>query len=282
MVVSSAPVAKGYFDDSQTNGEVWAIGGYVGSFYQWKAFQQLWPEVLAKHGVPYFHMREMQKPNGVYAKWYPEKEHRQEVASFMGDLAEAIKESNLAGFGCLVRLKDLERFNVEKSLKLEPYALAAYGCMVLVGKDYCGHTTELIFDHVEKVQKKLDTAQKYAESDSFNGAQGIFDQLAANGLPEQLTFKDVPALQAADFWVWELRKNHLRMNEWWSLEDRPQEWGDEQWKHMERWVADKYGSFEAATRKSAQALLSHPNFTCMIWHYQELCDAHQSRGGVWP
>jgi hypothetical protein len=282
MSAMSAPVAKGYFDDSQTTGEVWGIGGYIGGFYQWEEFERRWPQVLAKHDVPYFHMREMQDPNGVYAKWYPEHEHRQEVASFMADIAEVIRESNLAGFSCLVRLRDLERFNAEKNLKLEPYALAAYGCMLLVGKDYLGHPTEMIFDHVEKVTKKLALAQDYADTDAYHNRDHVFETLATMGLPKGLTFRDVPGLQAADFWIWEMRKNHLKLDEWWRLEDRPQEWGDAQWEHMEQWVKRRYGGFEAATRKSAQALISHPNFTGIIWHYQELLEAHQARSGVWP
>jgi hypothetical protein len=153
--------------------------------------------------------------------------------------------------------------------------------MVLVGKDYVGHPVELIFDHIEKVTSKLAKAREYAKSDNYYGPDGIFDKLAARGLPKSLTFREVPALQAADFWAWEYRKNHLRMDEWWSLEDRPQQHGDEQWEHLKEWFEARYGSFEQGPRKSAQALIRRSDLTCIIWHYQELCDAHQARGGVW-
>jgi hypothetical protein len=57
---------KGYADDSRPNNRIWAVGGYAGHDLQWEKFEADWPKMLAKHGVPYFHMREMGDPNGVY------------------------------------------------------------------------------------------------------------------------------------------------------------------------------------------------------------------------
>jgi hypothetical protein len=288
MAVITDFVAKGWFDDTRTEGEVWSIGGYVGGLHHWQEFDDTWPLALATHDVPYFHMREMADPHGPFAKWHPPQQHESERAAFFLDLAKIIGRSGLSAFNCLVRLRDLARFNVEHGLNLDPYALAAYGCMILVGQDYLGFPTELVFDHVEKVQSKLARAREYAESDKYHGAGGIhgpdgaFGALVTTGLSEKLTFRDIPALQAADFWAWEYRKNHINLNEWWSIPDRPQEWGDEQWEHMRSWVENKFGSFEEATRKSLQELLRRTHrFKPMIWHYQELCDAHKARGGVW-
>jgi hypothetical protein len=281
MAAAAEFEAKGYFDDSQTTGQVWSLGGYMGNPYAWEDFEDYWRRALAKHGVAYFHMREMQNPKGVYAKWYPAKEHEAELAAFFSDLAEVIRECHLYPFSCLVRLKDLTRFNAEYGLSLEPYALAAYGCMILVGKDYVGRSVELVFDHVEKVKSKLAKAQEYADTDAYYQPDKIFDKLVTVGLPKELTFREIPALQAADFWAWEYRKNHLRMDEWWSLEDRPQNHGEEQWEHFRQWFEAKYGSFEQGTRKSAQALIRRSDLKCMIWHYRELCDAHKARAGVW-
>src|SRR5262249_50618553 len=144
-----------------------------------------------------------------------------ELADFFAGLAKVIEQSWVTPFCCLVRQKDLDRFNSDYGLRLEPYPLAAYGCMLLVGKEYRGHPVELIFDRVEKVESKLATARAYADSDGYYGPDGIFDDVIATGLSKGYTFKKVPALQAADFWIWEYRKNHLGMDEWWSLEDRP-------------------------------------------------------------
>jgi hypothetical protein len=154
MAVVSEFAAKGYFDDSQTTGQAWSLSGYMGNPYAWEDFDGLWRIALDTHGVPYFHMREMQDPDGVYAKWYPAKKHEAELAAFFSDLAKVIRQCHLYPFSCLVRLKDLNRFNAEHGLNLEPYPLAAYGCMLLVGKDYTGHPVELVFDHVEKVKSR--------------------------------------------------------------------------------------------------------------------------------
>src|SRR5262249_81389 len=152
--------------------EVWALGGYMGNPLSWEDFDNMWPMALANHDVPYFHMREMQDPNGVFAKWYPAKDHQAELADFFSGLAKRIYQSGLRSFCCLVRLKDLARFNAEHGLNLEPYALAAYGCMVLVGKDYKEHSVELVFDHVEKVTSKLAKAREYADTDTHYGPDG--------------------------------------------------------------------------------------------------------------
>jgi hypothetical protein len=136
MAVISDVLAKGWFDDSQSSGEVWVLGGYMGNPLHWETFDTYWPMALANAEVPYFHMREMADPRGPFAKWMPHSEHRTEVENFFSDMAKVIMHSNLTGFCGAVRIKDLEHFNKENGLKLEPYPLAAYGCMLLVGKDY--------------------------------------------------------------------------------------------------------------------------------------------------
>ena len=71
----------GNFDDSQSVGDVWTVGGYVGYANQWDYFKSLWKEALQRHGVPYFHMKEMADPDSPFAKWLPPQEHSEEVAA---------------------------------------------------------------------------------------------------------------------------------------------------------------------------------------------------------
>jgi hypothetical protein len=143
-------VFKGWLDDSQRD-QIWAVGGYVGAEHRWEEFETYWPMALANHGVPYFHMKEMGDPHGIYGKWHPPKEHREEVADFLGGLAKVISRSCLVGVLSLVRLNDLARFNAAYGLNLKPYPLAAYGCMLLAARDNPGWSIELIFDHTDKV-----------------------------------------------------------------------------------------------------------------------------------
>jgi hypothetical protein len=272
-------VIKGYFDDSQTTGQLWAVAGYLGDDQSWAQYEALWPLVLATHEVPYFHRREMSDPNGAFKKWYPAPEHEAELAAFQADLAKVIGQSGLKAFGSIVRIRDLNRFNAEHQLNLEPYSLAAYGCMLIIGKEHVGEPVELIFDHVEKVTSKLATAQEYADADRYYGPDGVFKKIALTGLPEELTAKEVIAIQAADFWVWEWRKHQLKIDGWHESMGQPEDW-DARWVHMQQWMAQKF-SKEVMLRKSAKALLERAKFLGLIWDYKNLCDAHKARDEIW-
>lgn len=267
---------KGYLDDSRTDGQIWAIAGYIGGDDNWASYEASWPLALGTHGAPYFHRREMGKPTGPFAKWYPAEQHEAELAAFQTDLAKVIGQSGLRAFGALTRIKDLDRFNAEQGLRLEAYPLAAYACMLLAGKEYPRQPVELIFDHVEKVTKKLGTANQYATSDNYYGPDGVFKKVAVMGLPEKMSFREVPAIQAADFWVWEWRKHQLKISDWFEHYNLPEDW-DARWLHMQRWLQYK----PIVARKSARALLERAPFIGLIWDYKNLCDAHKARNGVW-
>jgi len=178
-------------------GKVWIVGGYAGHGLQWEEFENMWPLALANHEVPYFHMREMADPNGVYAKWHPFKDHQEEVADFFSGLVKVIGYCHLRGFFSIVRFVDLERFNAETGAKLEPYALAAYGCMLMAAYEYGDAPVEIIFDHVEKVSSKLARATEYAESDRHYG--NSLGKVMMTPLRQELTFRQIIPLQAADF-----------------------------------------------------------------------------------
>lgn len=271
---------KGWFDDSQTDGQIWAIAGYIGTIDNWASFEAAWPLALATHDVPYFHRREMGDPNGAFKKWFPAEEHEPELAAFQGDLAKVIGQSRLRAFGSITRIKDLKHFNAEHGLRLDAYALAAYGCMFVTGKEYIGQSVELVFDHVEKVKKKLATAQAYADSDHYYGPDGVFKKVNVLGLAEGCTFREVPAIQAADFWVWEWRKHQLKISDWYETEGLPEDW-EARWLHMNRWLRQKFSAKAPLLRKSARALLERASFLGIIWDYKNLCDAHKARGGLW-
>jgi len=271
-------VFKGWMDDSQ-RGSIWAVGGYVGAEHRWEYFEKHWPLALAKHGVCHFHMREMADPNGCFSKWHPPQDHRQELAEYFGDLAKVITDSCLVGVLSLVRMQDLKRFNTEKGLCLEAYSLAAYGCMLVAVRDNPGWSIELVFDHTDKVASKLAIARDYADSDNYEGPEA-FGKITALPLPKSLTAKEIPAIQAADFFAWEFRKNHENVSEWFDLVDRPDD-PDEAWEHMQQWSLRKFGSSVPPRRKSANALLDGNEFYPLVWDYKTICEAHELRGGVW-
>ena len=70
----------------------------MGDNFKWQLFEEKWPKLLEKHGVPYFHMKELERPDGVYKKWHPLKEHQEDIASFYKDMTSLISECWVSGF----------------------------------------------------------------------------------------------------------------------------------------------------------------------------------------
>jgi hypothetical protein len=69
----------------------------------WEGYKEMWPMALANHEVPYFHMREMADPNGVFKKWHPFNEHYDEVADFFSGLTKVIGYCHLRSFFSIAR-----------------------------------------------------------------------------------------------------------------------------------------------------------------------------------
>jgi hypothetical protein len=267
-----------HFDDSQSTGDVWTIAGYAGYKNQWEYFEDLWGRALDRHGVPYFHMKEMAEPKGPFAKWLPPEDHYEEVAAFFKDLVAAVSKPNLYMVSSTVWQRDLEQFNVEKGLAIEAYPLAAHACLAMLGLKYEKQPVTAVFDRADQVTSKLNTARAYLEGDTFV-YPGLCDYIASFGLQEPLTARDVPALQAADLIAWEVRKAHFRMKEW-QLSERPNHsdrWA--QWQHYIDYTKAATGE-APILRKSLDALISGP-IKSIVWDYHQLNDTHEVRRGVW-
>jgi hypothetical protein len=270
---------RGWLDDSR-RGKMWSVGGYIGSEYQWEFFEEEWPKALKLADVPYFHMKETGKPNGIFAKWHPPQEHKDEWASFYANLAQIISDSHIFGILSVVRGGDLDRFNAEKNLDLEPYPLAAYGCMLLAARQHIPRMPiQLVFDRVEKVRSKLATARIYADSDAY--WPGECDFITVSSLVKGVTLENLPPMQAADFAAWEFRKHQERIDEWYESGGDEVPDANEAWEKLEQWILEKYGSHEAITRKSAYALIESQRFANLVWDYRVLNEVHELRGGVW-
>jgi hypothetical protein len=272
-------VAKGYADDSRKDGHVWIVGGYAGHDLQWEEYESMWPMALANHDVPYFHMREFADPKGVYAKWHPPQDHQEQMADFFGGLTKVIGYCHLRPFFSIARIPDLARFNGETGANLEPYPLAAYGCMLMLAYEYEDEPIEIIFDHLEKVASKLKKATEYAEADRYNGKSLAKVLLAP--LRKELTFRNVIPLQAADFFSWEVRKHHLKADDWFMLPNKPID-EDARWEHFRAFHFKKTGTEQPTPRKSFAALVERtPPPRGIIWTYENLMQAHHLRGGMW-
>jgi hypothetical protein len=270
-----AVVIKGYVDDSRSGDEhLWALGGFVGFVDQWEEFEQNWRLLLDTHEIPYLHMREFGNPKGVYAKWWPAKEHYAELANLFQDVAKVIGQSRIEGFGGMTRCADLLKFNAEKALNLEPYPLAAYGSLIGLWNRHAREPIEVVFDHVEQVASKLCSAKALADSDRYYA--GDLDNIQMIPLNKNWSAKSILPLQAADFLAWEWRKLHEDRREWWDKENKPDDL-DARWADFEAWM----DSENPRTRKSLQALVGRTGFYGFIWDYDRLRAVHDQRGGQW-
>lgn len=269
---------RGWLDDSRRD-PIWSVGGHLGGYHHWEYFEEHWAAALKAADVPHFHMKEMASPTGIYAKWHPPQEHQAEWANFFASLADVISDSHIFGILSVVRGDGLDRFNAERKLALEPYPLAAYGCMLLAARQNIpGLSIELIFDRVEKVERKLAIARDYAESDGY--WKGECDSVKVMGLDKNTRLVDLPSMQAADFIAWEFRKHQERISEWYDLGDIPAD-ADAAWLKLEKWILEKYDAHENIARKSAAALIEPHRFANLVWDYRTLNEVHELRGGVW-
>ncbi|MBC9876376.1 DUF3800 domain-containing protein [Bradyrhizobium sp. INPA01-394B] len=268
------------FDDSRSGDDVWVVAGYAGYANQWDYFEELWDVALKKHDVPYFHMREMADETGPFAKWLPAKDHQKEVIAFYTDLAQATRKSHLRMVASGVWMPDLEKFNAMHGLSLEAYPLAAYACLVQISQEYHDAPATAVFDRVEKVDDKLSKARVYAKSDPRFYPAGPCDSVASRPIPKGITFRNVPALQAADFICWEVRKALFGMKDWQLLPDKPQ--GDRalQWQHYLEHKRNVTGKSEVI-RRSLGALIRDMPVHSVVWDWDQLDSMHASRRGVW-
>jgi hypothetical protein len=270
---------KGYFDDSRSQGEAWTVAGYVASNDMWAHFDGLWTAKLAKSGVPYLHMREMQVPKGAYAKWHPHAEHRDELASFFSDLCLVIGFCQLSGFHITVREKDLAQFNLDHGTDLDAYSLAAWALLLQVARTYPGEDVVAMFDRANNVTKRLDRASEHLLSDRRN--LDVADTLIAISCPQGWSSQKLKPLQAADFVAWEARKHHNTISRWFEIDDRPDNTTRARYDHLNQWLTEEFGEPYRSRRKSWDELLCRAPHQGGILDYDVLCGIHKSRGGVW-
>jgi hypothetical protein len=277
---------QGFFDDSGDDTDprhnAICFAGYVGNVDAWTAFDRLWPEALAKHGVPYSHMKDFAHFIPPFDKWKG-KDKVEERRGFLQSLVAVVRDCGLAGFGTLVRLDDIRSFNSDKGLALDPIAIALYGCMIELHQRYGGKDhIELTVDHFDKPHSKIELAEKYAETDTYY--PGCGRNISMLALSRDLTFRDVPGLQIADYAAYELKKFHEVNNEWYAkiapTIDRARWWQSLMEYQLKR---DGRVSMPGFNRRgSLNALSGAATIEGGVWDYPIFEACHAARKGVWP
>jgi len=198
-------ILRAYLDDSgdATNLDhaFMTVAGYLADEDGWRHFERRWKEELDRAEVPYLHMREFGDRNGIFQHI---KQNIVEEADFVASLKGVIYESVSFCTQTTIRLKDLREFNRRRNLQLDPYALAIYGCLLGLRREYPNDEIEVVVDRFERSSMRVEMGLDYARSDRKEDLR--VDLFTPVPLQKHESFKEILPLQAADFVAWEMRK----------------------------------------------------------------------------
>jgi hypothetical protein len=297
MTDRAAQPLLGYFDESGDSRDAQhgalAMAGYVGLRSAWAAFEHGWLATMSEFNVPYLHMRELTKRVGAFAAWTKGDPHVEErVGALLGRLARVIGTAQLKGFGATIVLRDVDRFNAEKGLRLDPKALAIFACALEVRQVFPVETVELLVDRMDRGEQLVEMARKYGLTDSYYIALKNFPSFRVLPKGGAQGSRNTPGLQAADFLAWETRKNY-ELKRTWFEGDHPSpdsaDWG----RSLFDWYLKDRITHIAKTgetsvplrvdllRRSLSALADASPIEGAIWDYRTLSQASAAHGGVW-
>jgi hypothetical protein len=208
-------------------------------------------------------------------------------------LTAVIGDFDLRGYGAAIYKKDLQRFNSERGQSLSTRALALYACIVEM-HEYDGTLdVEIVLDRMNEGRAAIELAKKYALSDryytSWESEFPKFRPLPRVGVQGAA---NVPGLQAADFLVWELRKQQELRSDWYERYNpraSDPNWANSlmQWfvvnriEHMKRHGLAAVEIPENLQRRSLTELATAAPVHAGLWNYEFICAVDNSRNGVW-
>ena len=270
-------ILKAYLDDSGNPNDpqhsVLTVAGYLSTADGWSWFETHWPKVMEKHGVPYLHMRELWDRNGDFGHL---KDSDGTKADFLADCISVIQTGTEFAPSASIRLADLEAFNKESKLGLDPMALAIYGCLIELRNAYPKDEIEVFLDNISKPYKRIETALNYARSDTWQDLKP--NTLLLSALPDGGSFKTILPIQAADFSAWEIRKNCEERKTWNPAEEDRRHAGLLNASYL-RWTIEFFQKFGRMPRQrmSAKMLSAWPPPQGYLWDYANIKGAHVNR-----
>jgi hypothetical protein len=124
-VLLAGGMIEAYFDESGTHhgSPLMCVAGYVIEAEQRRHFQQEWDAILAKHGIPYFHMSDCAHGAGVFAR--VPKSVRSEICR---SLIELIKLRAELGIAVSVCESDYQML-APPDFKIDAYSFCLHYCM---------------------------------------------------------------------------------------------------------------------------------------------------------
>ena len=188
-------VFKAYVDDSGDTNDpkhsACSIAGFVGTVQNWMEFENRWEGLLEKFRIPWLHMRDFAHHRPPFDRL--SKVERSEV---LGSLIDTIKHCELVGYGGVIRLPDLRRFNRERSRELEARPLALYACMNDIYVADPWREIDMTLDRFDKPQRVINKAREYAAS---HWSDDVSQTITSRPLGGSQSFRNVLPIQAADF-----------------------------------------------------------------------------------
>lgn len=190
-----------YFDDSgKKESEALVVGGYIASLANWARFASDWRLLLASKNIDEFKRADFnaRKIGG----WSNQARDR-----FLADLAEIIHQYTAHAFAHTVFIADWKRANEKYELaekNLHPYPLCARTCMKSA-REWCernGHDKN-------QVEYIFDKGSEHAEHLPQLLTRDADPRLRALALVPADSAKVSP-IQAADYFAWEVRHQHLK------------------------------------------------------------------------
>lgn len=201
-----------YFDDSGGKDHNFVfVCGWAATVHAWDRFEIDWKLFLAKHDVPYLHMKELSHFKGPFKKWEDSEPKR---AKFLADATGIIHDASKMGFVCAVFHSDYNTVNSLYDLGAifrSPYAIAGRGCMEMAyewRKKEASLPVEIEYIFDEQEPKERQSLRHSAQSIEPHFEEPIFrssrDIPPCRQFPEGRT--GTVHLQAADYLAYECRK----------------------------------------------------------------------------
>lgn len=177
------------------------MGGYIGEPADWASFELRWDAVLRAFEVPYLHMKEFGAPdNSIYGHI---KADREKELDFMAALVDAIRHGPRASIAATVILSDLDAFNQKNGLRLDPYSMGIYACLLQMRSYFPGQEIDVVVDKFEAAPSRIAKALSYLETHNEPTGRDLFN---TTSLGADELWRTIFPLQAADLIAWEVRK----------------------------------------------------------------------------
>jgi len=261
-------ILKAYMDDSgeeTSQHEFISLFGYVGDEVDWGDLEPLWAQALEKEGISALHLR-------------ADKDR----TACLIDCAKVIEDCHLHGFGSVIRRRDFERFKQTRGLEISDYGLNLYIAQLTLSANFPDHQIQVMLDRGTQrpMEKAIAEAKGYVMTHDF-WANRVVAQIVVSQLSAGCTYRNMRAIQAADFLAWEVRKDLTDKNGWFSTtEERGTQ---EAHQSMIDWIWDNKGVVARSgyLRPSLNSLLKQL-IPCPVMEYEELERLHEARNGIWP